>query len=234
VNELMQMGVIVSDEVTTSTVSKYGEGIFDAPGVITVVSKHEIAQFGANTLWEVLQRVPSIIPMYSSILDNSTFSIRGSKPKVTDKNLLLLLNGRPMLRESWGMHIYQALIDMIPIEMVEKIEIVRGPGSVLYGSSAYSGVINIITNLPGFSSKKFYLQSSTRVGSFETLGSDLILTAKIGKLIVTSGFNTMQSTGWDFEGIGEDNKSISTKIGKKNYGFTNTIRYFYKHFSFKQ
>ena len=56
----------------------------------------------------------------------------------------MLLNGRPV-RESMEGGITSEMFESFPIGIIERIEVVRGPGSVLYGSDAFSGVINIIT-----------------------------------------------------------------------------------------
>ena len=71
-------------------------------------------------------------------------AVRGDLPTHTNNHTLLLINGRPV-RESnsggWNFPVYMAY----PIDMIERIEFVRGPGSVLYGTNAYTGVINVIT-----------------------------------------------------------------------------------------
>ena len=133
---------LLNMQVTTA--SKSEEKLSDAPGVITVVTKDELKRFGGNTLKDVLERVPSLSFATAFFQDRSLISVRGDQFKVTSGHVLLLLNGRPV-RESMEGGITSEMFESFPIGIIERIEVVRGPGSVLYGSNAFSGVINIIT-----------------------------------------------------------------------------------------
>ena len=133
---------LLNAQVTTA--SKSAEKLSDAPGVITVVSKDELNRFGGNTLRDVLERVPSLSFATAFFQDRSLISVRGDQFKATSGHMLLLLNGRPV-RESMEGGITSEMFESFPIGIIERIEVVRGPGSVLYGSDAFSGVINIIT-----------------------------------------------------------------------------------------
>jgi outer membrane receptor protein involved in Fe transport len=92
----------------------------------------------------VLERVPSLSFATAFFQDRSLISVRGDQFKVTSGHVLLLLNGRPV-RESMEGGITSEMFESFPIGIIERIEVVRGPGSVLYGSNAFSGIINIIT-----------------------------------------------------------------------------------------
>jgi outer membrane receptor for ferrienterochelin and colicins len=133
--------------IQVTTASKTEEKLSDAPGVISVVTKDEIKRFGGNTLADVLDRVPSLSSMTAFFQDRSLISVRGDQYKVTSGHVLLLLNGRPV-RESMEGGITSETFESFPIGIIERIEVIRGPGSVLYGSNAFSGVINIITEDP--------------------------------------------------------------------------------------
>jgi Outer membrane receptor for ferrienterochelin and colicins len=137
---------LLNAQVTTA--SKSAEKLSDAPGVITVVSKDELNRFGGNTLRDVLERVPSLSFATAFFQDRSLISVRGDQFKVTSGHVLLLLNGRPV-RESMEGGITSEMFESFPIGIIERIEVVRGPGSVLYGSNAFSGIINIITEDAG-------------------------------------------------------------------------------------
>ena len=65
----------------------------------------------------------------------------------TSRHVLLLINGRPV-REVQEGGIKTAILQAFPIDAIDRIEVVKGPGSVLYGSEAFAGVINIITIEP--------------------------------------------------------------------------------------
>src|SRR4029079_2213224 len=73
-------------------------------------------------------------------------SIRGFNQRLSNK-ILVLVNGRSVYIDLLGTPIWETL--SIGVEDVERIEVVRGPGSALYGADAFNGVINIITKKPG-------------------------------------------------------------------------------------
>ncbi|WP_321530249.1 TonB-dependent receptor [uncultured Desulfuromonas sp.] len=128
---------LTGDIVVTATLSE--KSVEDAPGTIEVVSAEEIAELGAVTVSEALQ--------WSTGLVVSNETGRAQVPGIRgtgSKHTLVLIDGR---RWSAG---YKDFIDInqLPVTLIERIEIVRGPGSALYGSDALGGVINIITRNP--------------------------------------------------------------------------------------
>ncbi|MBN2296000.1 MAG: TonB-dependent receptor [Pirellulales bacterium] len=128
-------------------VSRKPETMAKSPGVVEVITAEEIRDFGAKTLREVLVRGTSIWMPNSEAFPNNIISMRGDLPGHYDTHVLLLLNGRPFkdtLQGGMNHPIYTAF----PIESLARIEIIRGPGSVLYGTNAYVGVINLITKDP--------------------------------------------------------------------------------------
>lgn len=129
-------------EVTTA--SKFVEKLSDAPGVISVITKDELERFGGTTLKDILERVPSLIGSTVYMTDRSMIAVRGDQFKHSGNHVLLLINGRPV-REVLEGGIKSEIYESFPVNVIEKIEVIRGPGSVLYGSDAFSGVINIIT-----------------------------------------------------------------------------------------
>ncbi len=128
---------------TTSTASKTQEKNSEAPSIVEVVEKREIMAFGGNTLGDVLNRLTNFYMASPSHLFNNMTTIRGDLTTTYSSHILLLLNGRPV-RESLFGGIDMAFVNTIAIEDIERIEILRGPGSVLYGTGAFTGVINII------------------------------------------------------------------------------------------
>lgn len=122
------------------TASKTDQAVERATAVVTVVTEEDIRRSGARTLYEVLKRVPGFFPS-----SQATWTLTGSRGLTSDGNdhVLLLIDGH--VQNSIVGQGYQQQ-DMLPVlDKVHKIEIVRGPGSVLWGSSAVMGVINIIT-----------------------------------------------------------------------------------------
>ncbi len=117
--------------------------ISKAPSVATVITAEQIQRMGALTVAEALENVPGL-HVYPSPFNrlNNSFSIRGIH---TDQNpqILFLINGLPIREEYTGA---RPQTFKMPIHSVARIEVIRGPGSAVYGADAYSGVINVITH----------------------------------------------------------------------------------------
>ncbi len=131
-------------DISVVTASKTEEKLSDAPGVITVVTKDELERFGGTTLKDILERVPGLVGSSIYMTDRSMISARGDQFKDSGSHVLLLINGRPV-REILEGGIKSEMYESFPVNIIEKIEVIKGPGSVLYGSGAFSAVINIIT-----------------------------------------------------------------------------------------
>lgn len=134
----------IEELLTVSVASKKEETIREAPSIISVITKEDIIRYGALNLSDILNRIPSL-QMYSSpFLPNNPLSIRGQSNQHYPNRILFLINGRPFRDFSSGGWV-SPLLTEFPTSAIDKLEVIRGPGSVLYGSGAFSGVINIIT-----------------------------------------------------------------------------------------
>jgi outer membrane receptor protein involved in Fe transport len=129
---------LLNAEVTTSTKSK-PMSIRDSPNVMTLVTREEIQRSGARELADVLRLVPGFQlggDLYSSVFAGFR-GIWGSEGK-----FLVLLDGHEMFEL---LYYVTELGNRVPVDQIDRIEIVRGPGSVIYGGTAELAVINIIT-----------------------------------------------------------------------------------------
>jgi iron complex outermembrane receptor protein len=115
----------------------------NAPASVTIVTAEQIERFGYRTLAEVLQ---SVRGFYISNDRNYTYvGVRGfSRPTDYNNRVVLLLNGQ-ILNENYYNSTYVGSEMGIPLNGLERIEIVRGPGSALYGTGAMFSVINLVT-----------------------------------------------------------------------------------------
>lgn len=138
----MSLEDLLSVEIVTA--SKKAESLSDAPGVVTVITAGEIRAFGATNLMDALQRVPGLQPISSHLFVQNVASMRGDLMTHTDNHVLILLDGRPV-REGLLGGTNSPVYTGFPIDMIERVEVIRGPGSVLYGTNAFTGVVNIIT-----------------------------------------------------------------------------------------
>jgi outer membrane receptor for ferrienterochelin and colicins len=135
--------LLLFDDTIVSAAAKYPQELRRAASAVTVVTREEIRRFGYRTLGEVLR---SVRGFYGSNDRNYDYiGVRGfQRPSDYNDRILLLVNGH-----TYNDDIYQtALVGNefgIDLEAVERIEIIRGPGSALYGGNALFAVINVVT-----------------------------------------------------------------------------------------
>ena len=118
--------------------------IKDAPASISVVTREDIERTPVNSLSELLGELPGITGGYTNAGAGSKVTFRGMPSKYT----LIMVDGKRVGGSSltgYRENLVGQDIDWITPEMIERIEVVRGPMSTLYGSEAMGGVVNIIT-----------------------------------------------------------------------------------------
>lgn len=188
----MSLENLVNIKITVA--SKSAENISDAPGVISVITQDQLKRFGGTTLGDVLKRVPSLLGTTVYFTDRSVIASRGDQVMPSSSHILLLLNGRP-IREILEGGIKSEVYESFPLNVVDRIEVIRGPGSVLYGSQAFSAVINVVTKSPdengisvsGFLGEK--LHNNVTMSINYKLGDFGIVLA--GRYADRSGWNTV-------------------------------------------
>jgi len=119
--------------------SKNGLTTRETPGIITLITSEEIQNSGARDLTDVLRLVPGFDVM-QDLQFVMGIGLRGSW--ANEGKVLVMMDGQP-----FNELLYQtvAIGNRFPVDAIERIEIIRGPGSAIYGGSAEYGVINIIT-----------------------------------------------------------------------------------------
>ncbi|WP_146210174.1 TonB-dependent siderophore receptor [Vitiosangium sp. GDMCC 1.1324] len=113
------------------------------PAVVSVISWEEIQARGYTSLAEVLNAVPGLYDVYD--LTTHNMGIRGINggARASGNVLKLMIDGHPVdYRPTTGNFFG---VELIPLELVERVEVIRGPASALYGANAFLGVVNVIT-----------------------------------------------------------------------------------------
>lgn len=135
----MSLEYLMNMEVTT--VSKQPERIQNAAAAVSVLTREEIRRSGATTLPDALRLVPGV--NVARINANSwAVSIRGFNSRFANK-LLVMIDGRSIYSPLFSGVFWDRY--NVPINDIDRIEVVRGPGGTLWGANAVNGVINIIT-----------------------------------------------------------------------------------------
>ncbi|HOI17928.1 MAG TPA: TonB-dependent receptor plug domain-containing protein, partial [Geobacteraceae bacterium] len=128
---------------TVSGASRYEQPITEAPASVTIVTAEEIKMYGYRTLSDILQSVPGF-----SVTNDRNYRYAGIRglgiPGDYGTRFLLLVDG---VRQNdtvyqTGYIGYEMVVD---VDLIERVEIIRGPGHTLYGANAMMGVINVIT-----------------------------------------------------------------------------------------
>ena len=128
----------LDDFTIVVTASRIPQELLDVPVSVDVIDGAELAQAGVETLGEALRLVAGIsVRQTGSRSGIEQMSIRGSSAE----QVLILVDGVPVASPQGSLNLAQ-----IPIAQVERIEVVKGPGSALYGANAVGGVVNIITS----------------------------------------------------------------------------------------
>jgi outer membrane receptor protein involved in Fe transport len=126
------------------TASRYGQHPLDTPSATTILTADDIRALGATNIPDLLRSVVGVDVM-SLGAGQADLSIRGFNRELSNK-VLVLIDGRSTYLDFLGNTIWATL--PVSLEEIERIEVIRGPGSAVYGANAMTGVINIITRAP--------------------------------------------------------------------------------------
>lgn len=148
VPDLTQMSLEQLMEIEVQTVysaSKFEQKETEAPSIVTVVNSEEIRRYGYRTLADILRSVPGLHVSYDRNYD--FLGVGGINLGDFNGRILLLVNGHRVNNNlTDGAYIDTAFI--LDVDLIDRVEIIQGPGSVLYGNNAFFGVINVVTR-PG-------------------------------------------------------------------------------------
>lgn len=130
------------DEEFVSIATGNKKRISKAPAVTSVITAKDIESMGARTLSQVLETVPGLHVSHSSQTMAPKFKIRGIST-LFNPQTLVLVDGTPISSVVRGDR--HVVWGEYPVKAIARVEVIRGPGSALYGADAFAGVINIIT-----------------------------------------------------------------------------------------
>lgn len=171
-----------------------------APAVVSVLTKKEIEQIGATDIDEILETVPGLHVARDAAGYSPIYTFRGISAQYSPQ-VLMLINGIPIT------NLFQGDRNLVwggmPVQAIEKIEVIRGPGSALYGADAFAGVINIVTK--GADGKESF-EAGVRYGTHNTKDYWLTGGGSIGELKYFGALETHKTDGFD-EKITSDQQS---------------------------
>lgn len=176
-SEEEELALAYGDKATISIATGSQQPINRAPAVASVITAQDIEAMGAADLDQALKNVPGLHVSLNNIGQNPIYSFRGIAT-INNPQMLMLVNGIPITNVFWGDR--SQVWGGMPLENVARIEVIRGPGSALYGADAFAGVINIITKtatdikgtetgvrLGSFNSSDIWMQHGGRMGALD-------------------------------------------------------------------
>lgn len=145
--------------------SRYVQTIEQTPANVSLLSREDIQRFGYRNINEALSAMTGI---YNSSSQWPALGVRGlAVPGDFGSRLLFLVNGMPIYEATYG----GFFIEYLDIESIDRIELVKGTGSALYGSGAVLGIINLITRPVGDGSGKTLAAEADSKGAGKLYGS---------------------------------------------------------------
>lgn len=217
--------LLYGDEETVSVATGSSKAVHLAPSVATVITAEDMKAMGARSLEDALQTVPGL---HVSLRDrySSNYSMRGVHTSFGPQ-ILLLLNGYPYTEIYSGTKLF---IQKIPIRNVKRIEIIRGPGSAVFGADAFSGVINIITydnddikeSKFGIGGGSWNTQSAWLQGTTDVVGWDLGTTLEWEKSDGDDGRRVNSDLQSTFDGLFSTSASNAPSSASTHYKYINS------------
>src|SRR5882724_2102097 len=131
------------EQIKVEAATKTEIPISKAPSAVTVVTAKQIQESGARTVPDLLRLVAGVNVRWNPMVQ--TIDIRGFGENPFSNRILLLIDGQPYNSGDTGGFPLSPAFDLFPVQNIKRIEVVRGPGSSLYGENAFWGVVNIIT-----------------------------------------------------------------------------------------
>ena len=188
--DLTQVSLEDLMNLQVTSVSKKEQKIFRSPAAIFVITAEDIRRSGARVLPDALRNVPGLDVAQ---IDGSHWAIsaRGFNSQYSDK-LLVMIDGQTVYNPLFAGVFWD--MQSIPLETIERIEVIRGPGAAIWGTNAVNGVINIITKSSA-DSQGGMLSVSTGGSAWDTQGPDFM---RYGAPLGHRGHYRVTASGFNF------------------------------------
>lgn len=197
----MELMSLYGGEEFISIATGSEQPIHKAPAVASVVTKKQIERMGATDIDEVLETIPGLHVAREAAGYNPIYTFRGIYAGYNPQ-VLMLINGIPIT------NLFQGDRNLVwggmPVQAISRIEVIRGPGSALYGADAFAGVINVVTDEADGVSE---LKTGVRYGTHNTKDYWLSGGGSLGELKYRGVVESHETDGFD-EKIRSDQQSI--------------------------
>jgi outer membrane receptor for ferrienterochelin and colicins len=145
VNKQVDWRLSVAETITVYSASRRTERVVEAPAAVTVIAPEEIEAVAASgQTARIVESAPGVDFTQSGLYDTN-FNARGFNSSL-NRRILTLIDGRDPAIAFLGAQEWAAV--SFPVDEMQSVELIRGPGSALYGANAFSGVLNMTTKMP--------------------------------------------------------------------------------------
>lgn len=179
------------------TAGKQSQEITEIPASVVLITKQEIKEQGYVALEDILENTPGLYLFkdYSWSGGDPIIGVRGFFSESFNNNVIILVNGVNQYEDYWGFYPFSKL--NMPVEAIDRIEFIRGPLSVIYGSGAFLGAINIITNEPPAPGEKKENSIQSSAGTYETNRYSFVLGSHNEKMGIDFNGQILNTNGID-------------------------------------
>ncbi len=218
-------------EAIVTIATKHGIPISKAPSIVSVIEAKQIKQMGFRTLVDILKTVPGFDVSMTSF-GTRNIAVRGVGFQNSER-VRVLIDGHPVNDPFWGGAM--SSFDDLVVENIKRLEVIRGPGSALYGKNAFTGIINVITkdteDIDG-------IQWTASGGKFDTQNYNMLFGKEYRGMKISGFFDFFDTQGFSRK-VEQDNlfpASFSMSPGRTDNRKEKTdlnLKLLYKHFELK-
>ncbi|MBI2569851.1 MAG: TonB-dependent receptor [Candidatus Schekmanbacteria bacterium] len=184
-------GDLLFEDQLVMTASKKLQRISEAPALVFVVTREEIERRGYRTVSDALRGIAALHVSYDRVWE--TLGVRGfGTPGDFNTHILVLLDGHT-INEDWAAYAPIGTDLGVDIDLIDRIEVVLGPGSALYGSNAFFAVINILTR----PAADVGAIATVEAASFDTYRSHVAFGRKLAELEMLASATWLDAAGPD-------------------------------------
>jgi iron complex outermembrane receptor protein len=139
----LDLAALLQTDLTVVSATKTAQTLAESPSVITVIRRRDIEERGFRSVAEALASVPGLFINSDFVFHD--VGVRGITGDMRggSKLIKVMIDGRPVAFRNDTTNFIGP--EMIPVDAIERIEVIRGPGSALYGANAFLGVVNVVT-----------------------------------------------------------------------------------------
>jgi outer membrane receptor protein involved in Fe transport len=213
-DDLFELSLMDLQDIRVEVASLFEDSNLDVASSTATVSRNDWQDKGALTLGHALESVPSVFSNFT-LGGTEAIAIRGFATELSVRGIAYSLDGVPMGSYAYASPGYT--LPRAPLNLFNNIEVIRGPGSTLYGNDAFHGVIAMELYNKSTDNTEIYLQT----GSPELNEASVVNSFNSGKLHIHSGINTTEDGGHDLDLTYTDINSGITKQSNRDQNFQN-------------